>query len=231
MVNLKFTSEAAIYNYLSFGTYNASENILKILRFLLSTFLRPPNSHVYIYSDKILPLWSTPPCCSRFLNSFLYYYHYSFLQMVRTKAWYFIPFITGGGVRKADPSDSTSPLSSITTMVVLEQFGHGHCISIVEIFGFSARVVNAHQTQNWPYPRFDCWVNDSMGILLAPALFSAFIYMSFGCIILLVDGEAYSIVWKNWVIKYFVGGYVLWSCFKIGMSTPPHIWEGTGEHG
>jgi hypothetical protein len=33
-----------------------------------------------------------------------------------------------------------------------------------------------------------------MGILLAPALFSAFIYMSFGCIILLGDGEAYSIV-------------------------------------
>ena len=59
-----------------------------------------------------------------------------------------------------------------------------------------------------------------MGILLAPALFSAFIYMSLGRIILLVDGEAYS---KNWVIKYFVGGYVLWSCFKIGMSTPPHI--------
>jgi hypothetical protein len=29
-----------------------------------------------------------------------------------------------------------------------------------------------------------------MGILLAPALFSAFIYMSLGRIILLVDGEA-----------------------------------------
>ena len=72
MVNLKFISEAAIHNYLSFGIYNASENILKILRFLLSTFLPPPNSHVYIYSDKIHTHYDPSlPAAAAFLILFL----------------------------------------------------------------------------------------------------------------------------------------------------------------
>lgn len=46
-------------------------------------------------------------------------------------------------------------------------------------------------------------------ILLAPAFFAASIYMGFGRIILLVEGEVHSLVKKKWLTKLFVSGDVL----------------------
>lgn len=59
-----------------------------------------------------------------------------------------------------------------------------------------------------------------MGILLAPALFAASIYMELGRIILLVDGEAHSIIKKKHLTKIFVGGDVLSFIFQaVGIET------------
>jgi hypothetical protein len=49
----------------------------------------------------------------------------------------------------------------------------------------------------------------SLLILLAPALFAASIYIILGRIILLVDGERYSLVRQKWLTKLFVTGDVL----------------------
>lgn len=46
-------------------------------------------------------------------------------------------------------------------------------------------------------------------LLVAPALFAATIYMELGRIILLVDGEAHSLIKKKWLTKIFVCGDVL----------------------
>lgn len=60
-----------------------------------------------------------------------------------------------------------------------------------------------------------------MGILLAPALFAASIYMELGRIILLVDGEAHSIIKKKWLTKLFVSGDVLSFIFQaVGIEIP-----------
>jgi hypothetical protein len=49
----------------------------------------------------------------------------------------------------------------------------------------------------------------SLLILIAPALFAASIYIILGRIILLVDGEEYSLVRRKWLTKVFVVGDVL----------------------
>ena len=49
----------------------------------------------------------------------------------------------------------------------------------------------------------------SLLILVAPALFAASIYIILGRIILLVDGERYSLVRLKWLTKIFVAGDVL----------------------
>ncbi|CAG5156704.1 uncharacterized protein ALTATR162_LOCUS4501 [Alternaria atra] len=46
-------------------------------------------------------------------------------------------------------------------------------------------------------------------LLLGPALFAASIYMILGRIILLTDGERYSLIRRTWLTKIFVGGDVL----------------------
>jgi len=46
-------------------------------------------------------------------------------------------------------------------------------------------------------------------LLVAPALFAASIYIILGHIILLVDGEQYSLIRKKWLTKIFVTGDVL----------------------
>lgn len=49
----------------------------------------------------------------------------------------------------------------------------------------------------------------SLLILIAPALFAVSIYIILGRIILLVDGERYSLVRQKWLTKFFVAGDVL----------------------
>lgn len=53
------------------------------------------------------------------------------------------------------------------------------------------------------------FIIQSLFILIAPALFAASIYIILGRIILLVDGERYSLVRQKWLTKIFVTGDVI----------------------
>ncbi|RAQ99142.1 RTA1 like protein [Stemphylium lycopersici] len=53
------------------------------------------------------------------------------------------------------------------------------------------------------------YVIQTLLLLLGPALFAASIYMILGRIILLTDGEKFSIIRRTWLTKIFVGGDVL----------------------
>ncbi|KAF1981615.1 RTA1-domain-containing protein [Aulographum hederae CBS 113979] len=73
---------------------------------------------------------------------------------------------------------------------------------IFETFGFIARIVNAQEEPlHWSFPPF---VLQTLGILLAPTFFAAAIYMEFGRIILLADGESRSFIRRTWLTKIFV---------------------------
>jgi len=67
--------------------------------------------------------------------------------------------------------------------------------------GFIGRFISHNDV--WALGPF---IMQSLLILLAPALFAASIYTILGRIILLVDGERYSLVCQNWLTKLFVSG-------------------------
>lgn len=77
----------------------------------------------------------------------------------------------------------------------------------MELIGFAARAASASQEPG-------CWtlgpyILQSIFILLPPALFAASIYMILGRIILLADGEKYSLIRRQWLTKIFVTGDVI----------------------
>jgi hypothetical protein len=59
--------------------------------------------------------------------------------------------------------------------------------------------------------RLDSWTIHPQSIfpLVAPALFAASIYMILGRIILVVDGQKYSLVKKTWLTTIFVASDIL----------------------
>ena len=68
----------------------------------------------------------------------------------------------------------------------------------------------------------------SLLILVAPALFAASIYIILGRVILMVDGERYSLIRQKWLTKTFVTGDVL-SFMMQGSGKPfPRILAGPG---
>lgn len=69
--------------------------------------------------------------------------------------------------------------------------------------GFIGRVLSHKDL--WALGPF---IMQSLLILVAPALFAASIYIILGRIILLVDGERYSLVRQKWLTKIFVTGDV-----------------------
>ncbi|ETS84372.1 hypothetical protein PFICI_02397 [Pestalotiopsis fici W106-1] len=76
-----------------------------------------------------------------------------------------------------------------------------------ECIGYAARVASALEEPG-------CWslgpyVVQSILILIAPAFFAASIYMILGRIIVLTDGECYSVVKRRLLTRVFVGGDVL----------------------
>jgi RTA1 like protein len=114
-------------------------------------------------------------------------------QMVRTKTWYFIPFFIGG-ICKCPPF-YTSDL-------------------VVETVGYIGRAISHfNSTALIPY------IMQSLLLLLAPALFAASIYMSFGRLIHFVHAEHHSVIRTDRITKLFVCGDVL--SFVI---------QGTGMH-
>lgn len=78
----------------------------------------------------------------------------------------------------------------------------------MEFLGYIARILS----HNDPCTR-NPFIMQSLLLLLGPALYAASIYMILGRIVLLTDGEAYSLVRRTWLTKIFVGGDVL--CFLM----------------
>ncbi|KAK6537167.1 hypothetical protein TWF694_011364 [Orbilia ellipsospora] len=74
-----------------------------------------------------------------------------------------------------------------------------------EMIGYVARIVSVNQYPNNTKPPF---IINTIFPLVAPALFSASIYMAFGCILVVTKGEKYSIVRPSWLTKIFVFGDV-----------------------
>ncbi|KAH8805274.1 RTA1 like protein [Xylogone sp. PMI_703] len=73
-----------------------------------------------------------------------------------------------------------------------------------EWVGYIGRVLSSHdQWALGPY------IMQTLLLLVAPALFAASIYMILGRIIILVDGEAHSLIKKKWLTKFFVSGDIL----------------------
>ncbi|KAI4671000.1 uncharacterized protein J4E88_009395 [Alternaria novae-zelandiae] len=74
---------------------------------------------------------------------------------------------------------------------------------LFEVIGYIGRYLSHDDV--WALGPF---IMQSLLILLAPALFAASIYIILGRIILLVDGERYSLISHKWLTKTFVAGDV-----------------------
>lgn len=72
---------------------------------------------------------------------------------------------------------------------------------IFEIVGYAGRAQSSQDQWN-----LGAFIQQSILLLVAPALFAATIYMTLGRIILLVGGEKYSVVKKRYLTKIFVAG-------------------------
>lgn len=116
-------------------------------------------------------------------------------QMVRTKTWYFIPFFIGG-ICKCPPSYISD--------------------SVVETLGYIGRAISHFNSTALPP-----YIMQSLLLLLAPALFAASIYMSFGRLIHFVNGEHQSVIRTNLITKLFVCGDVLSFLIQGTGSAPP----------
>ena len=87
--------------------------------------------------------------------------------------------------------------------------------------GYIGRIISSYETPNWnlvPYT----W--QALLLLLAPAFFSASIYMTLGRIILMVDGEGLALLSRRYLTKVFVTGDIVFLVLQaIGMflHTPP----------
>ncbi|KAB8304782.1 hypothetical protein EYC80_004130 [Monilinia laxa] len=78
---------------------------------------------------------------------------------------------------------------------------------LFEAIGYVGRLLSSQQDYgDWTTPPY---VMQSLLILLAPAFFAASIYMVLGRIIVLTDGEQYSIIPARWLTKLFVFGDVI----------------------
>ncbi|KAF3041902.1 hypothetical protein E8E12_006217 [Didymella heteroderae] len=73
-----------------------------------------------------------------------------------------------------------------------------------ETIGFIGRYLSKNDI--WALGPF---IMQSLLILVAPALFAASIYIILGRVILMVDGERYSLIRQKWLTKTFVAGDVL----------------------
>ncbi|CEN60563.1 Putative RTA1 like protein [Aspergillus calidoustus] len=105
-------------------------------------------------------------------------------------------------------------LFAITTFVHLYQlFRHRTWFFIpfviggfFEWVGYIGRILSSHESPNWSMGPY---IQQTLLLLLAPALFAASIYMMLGRIVVLLDAEHLCIFKKKWLTKFFVAGDIL----------------------
>ena len=123
-------------------------------------------------------------------------------QMLRQRAWLMVPFLSGCFCKWLCP-------------VVTSQLAR-----IVELIGYIAWAISCQQTPDWTLGPF---IINAIRVLVAPALFAASIYMLLARLILLTDGERYSMLRRRWLTKVFVGGDIL--SFLMQFSGKETTWK------
>ncbi|GME34133.1 putative RTM1-like protein [Neofusicoccum parvum] len=79
-------------------------------------------------------------------------------------------------------------------------------LNTVEWIGCISRILSANQTPDWTVGPY---IQQTLLLLVAPALFAASIYMGLGRIILITYGETHSLIRLKWLTKIFVCGDVV----------------------
>lgn len=79
-------------------------------------------------------------------------------------------------------------------------------IGVVEWVGYIGRILSSQESPNWAMGPY---IQQTLLILLAPALYAASIYMMLGRIVMLLDAERHCIFRKKWLTKFFVCGDIL----------------------
>ncbi|KAH6658146.1 RTA1 like protein-domain-containing protein [Truncatella angustata] len=74
---------------------------------------------------------------------------------------------------------------------------------LFETVGYIGRGLSATESPNWTLPPY---IIQALLLLLAPALFSASIYMILGRLIRLLDGEKFSVIRTKWMTAFFLLG-------------------------
>ncbi|KIL85173.1 hypothetical protein FAVG1_11602 [Fusarium avenaceum] len=77
---------------------------------------------------------------------------------------------------------------------------------ILEVIGYAGRAKSGEESPDWTLGPY---IIQAILLLVAPALFAASIYMELGRIIIMVEGEARTIISRKWLTKIFVIGDVL----------------------
>ncbi|KAL4738374.1 putative RTA1 domain protein [Aspergillus similis] len=75
-----------------------------------------------------------------------------------------------------------------------------------EWVGYIGRILSSRESPNWSMGPY---IQQTLLLLLAPALFAASVYMMLGRIVILLDAEHLCIIRKKWLTKFFVCGDVL----------------------
>ncbi|KAL4982061.1 putative RTA1 domain protein [Aspergillus falconensis] len=117
-----------------------------------------------------------------------------------------------------DPSEAAAilftVLFAITTFVHLYQLVRHRTWFFIpfliggffEWVGYIGRILSSHESPDWTMGPY---IQQTLLLLLAPALFAASIYMMLGRIVVLLDAEQLCIFKKKWLTKFFVCGDVL----------------------
>ena len=123
-------------------------------------------------------------------------------QMGWTRTWYWVPFLIGGVCKLPFPFQVQMQQRH---HAALRSFVRLTCL-IVEITGYVCRVSNAQKTPYWVNALY---IVEQIGILVAPAFLAASMYMLFGRIIRLVEGDSRSLIRQKYQTGIFVAGDVL----------------------
>lgn len=115
-------------------------------------------------------------------------------QIIKTKTWFFIPFLVG--------SLCESP---ITGNLVIGNLAANRK-TLVETIGFIGRAVGAGESPDYTFAPY---VMQNLLLLLGPTCYAASIYMILGQLIRLLDAERYSLIRSRWLIKFFLIGDLL----------------------
>ena len=86
-------------------------------------------------------------------------------------------------------------------------------LSLVEISGYLVRAYEHSETPNWTISPYAA---QSLLLLLAPNLFAASVYMTFGRLVRLTKGESLTIIKPQYMTKIFVSGDVISFLIQCG---------------